>query len=212
MKRILFTILSIFIILVSINAQNNQEVNRYAVKSGYLKMELSGSTTGTRELWWDDYGEKTCEIEKSETTVNMFGMKNTDKTHMLTINDGDTYWTVDYINNEAYKGNIEMYDAAQQFSDSMTDEEREEFTNQILESLGGQKQGTETIKSYKCDVFSVMGAKIWIYKGIALKSTAKIMGIENNEMFVDFKPNSAVPSSQFSPPSGYQFQTNQLQL
>ncbi|MCW3788147.1 hypothetical protein [Plebeiibacterium sediminum] len=210
MRRLLFSMLMITIISVSINAQNTQEVNRYALKSGYLKLELSGSTTGTRELWWDDYGEKTCEIEKSETTINMFGMKHIDKTHMLTINVGDTYWTVDYINNTAFKGEIEIYDAAQQFAESMTEEEREDFTNNVLESLGGQKQGTETINGFKCDVFSVMGAKSWLYKGIAIKTTAKIMGIENNEIFVDFKPGSAIPSSRFTPPSEYKYLSGAL--
>ncbi len=210
MRGVLFSMLIVMITSASIKAQNTQEVKRYAVKSGYLKLELSGSTTGTRELWWDDYGDKTCEIEESETTVNMFGMKNTEKTHMLTINVGDSFWNVDYQNNEAYKGKIEVYDAAHEFADSMTEEEREEFANQILEGLGGQKQGTETIGGFNCDVFTVMGAKTWIYKGVAIKSTAKIMGVENNETFVDFKPGSSVPSSKFTPPAEYEYQTSQF--
>ncbi len=210
MRKLLFMMLMLIVTSASINAQKTEDANRYAVKSGYLKLELTGSITGIKELWWDDYGEKSCEIEKSETTVNMFGIKNTEKTHMLTINVGDSYWTVDYLNNEACKGKLEFYDEAQEFADSMTEEEKEEFANQILESLGGQKQGTETIGGFKCDVFTVMGAKSWIYKGIAIKSAAKIMGIETNEMFVEFKPGSSVPSSKFTPPSEYEYQLIQF--
>ncbi len=203
MRRVLLSMLIVMVVSASINAQ---ESSRYAVKSGYIKLELSGSTTGTREIWWDDYGDKTYELEESVTYVKMFGMENTEKTHKLTINIKDSFWTIDYLTNEAFKGELEYYDAAQEFADSMTDEEKEAFANKVLESFGGQKQGTEKLGGYECDVYNVMGAKSWIYKGIPIKSTANIMGIENNEMFVEFKPGCSVPSSKFNPPSEYDYQ------
>jgi hypothetical protein len=46
-----------------------------------------------------------------------------------------------------------------------------------------------------------MGAKSWIYKGLVLKSEAKILGITANEMLNEFKPNSSVSASKFDAPN-----------
>lgn len=51
-----------------------------------------------------------------------------------------------------------------------------------------------------------MGAKSWIYKGINLKTEAKIMGIEANEQFVEFKPNANVAPGKFNPPGGVEYE------
>jgi hypothetical protein len=71
--------------------------------------------------------------------------------------------------------------------------------------MGGQRLGTETLGAYTCEVVSLMGIKVWVYKGLALKTEGKIMGIETKEMFTDFKPGTDVATSKFTPPANIMF-------
>jgi hypothetical protein len=201
MKKILIIALAI----ISFNVQA-QEAKTYAVKSGYIKYELSGNTTGTKELWWDDYGRKTCETEQSTTTTKMFGVKNTDKKHMTTVIVKDKFWVADYIDNKGSKGTVPMYKEGQELVADMSEKEQQEFADEVLAGMGGQKQGTESLNGYKCDIIKIMGVKSWVYKGLVLKTESKIMGIKTNEMFVDFKPNSKNSSSKFDPPKGVSYE------
>jgi len=192
--------------LISSMSTMAQEVKRYALKSGYIKLELTGNIEGTKELWWDDYGNKTCEIEKSTSTTKVFGISNTEETDMLIIVANGSYWSVDHITNKAFKGKIMGYDESHELVNSLSEAEREEAARQLMESMGGEDLGQEKIGNYNCDVYKVMGAKSWTYKGIALKSEAKILGIEYKEMFSEFKPGAKVAASQFTPPSNIDFE------
>jgi len=194
------------VLVVLATTINAQKAKRYALKSGYLKMELSGNTTGTKEIWWDNYGTKFCELEKATTTTKIFGMKNEEKSHSLTIIVEDQYWVRDYINETGSMGVVPAYDEAQEFVGSMSEEEQEAFAENILEGLGGKKLGKEEVDGYTCDVFSIMGAKSWIYKGIALKTEAKVMGIVANEKFVDFKPDTPVSAITFVAPKDVDYE------
>lgn len=186
----------------SLSAQNS-EAKYYQLKSGYLKTEYTGNTTGTRELWWDDYGAKSHEVLRTTTTTKLFGMSSIDEVHMLNIRDGAKYWSINYNENSGVVGNV---DDVMEVTEGMSEKELQELGEETFEMLGGEKQGTETIGGYKCDLYTVMGTKTWIYKGIPLKSTAKIMGIEMNEMFTEFKPNMSVPSSKFVAPKNIEYQ------
>ncbi|WP_346854455.1 hypothetical protein [uncultured Draconibacterium sp.] len=195
----------ILLVTLGLNLQA-QEAKRYALKSGYIKYELSGSTKGTKELWWDDYGRKTCEVEKSTTTTKMFGIKNTEEKNTSTVLIKDKYWVADYIQNSGSTGTVPYYNEGQEFVNEMTEEEQKEFADEILAQMGGKKEGTENLNGYSCDVIKVMGIKSWIHKGLVLKTEGKILGVETNEMFVEFKPNSNVSASRFNPPSGVKFE------
>ncbi len=201
MKKLLIIALAI----VGLNVQA-QEAKTYAVKSGYIKYQLTGNTTGTKELWWDDYGRKTCETEQSTTTTKMFGIKNTEEKHSTTVIVKDKFWVADYIKNLGSKGNVPMYQEGQEIVGSMTEKEQEEFADEVLDGMGGDKLGTENLNGFKCDVIKIMGIKSWVYKGLVLKTEGKLLGIEANEMFVDFNPNTEIPSSKFNPPSGVNYE------
>ncbi|WP_319590530.1 hypothetical protein [uncultured Draconibacterium sp.] len=202
MKKIIILVLAI----ISLNGFA-QEAKKYAIKSGYIKYELTGNTTGTKELWWDDYGLKSCEREKSTTTTKMFGIKNTEEKDMCTVLVKDKFWVADYIEGTGTNGTMPYYQDAQDFASEMTEQEQQDFADELLEQLGGKKLGTEKLGAYTCEVIKLMGAKSWIYKGVPLKTEAKIMGIEANENFVDFDPNTKVASSKFNPPTGVDFES-----
>ncbi len=199
-------LLCVILLLAITPAGMAQQAKKYAVKSGYLKLELSGSTVGTREIWWDNYGLKTSEREKSTTTTKMLGIKSVEEKDVLHIIVNDKFWTVDYIENTGMKGTVPFMSDLLDVQNNMTEKEQEEFANQLLEDMGGKRLGTETLGGYKCDVVSLMGMKVWVYKGIGLKTEGKIMRIETKEMFSEFKPGISVSPSKFTPPDNVQYQ------
>lgn len=196
-----------FALIISVSVIAQQKNQRFAIKSGYIKYEHTGNTVGTEELWWDDYGNKTCTLEKTVTTTKIFGMKTVDEVHTLEIIVKDKFWTINYADNTATSGDIAFYDASHEIVNELSEKEQEELAQQIFESFGGEKEGKEAIKGYTCDVYSLLGVKSWIYKGIMLKTEGNVLGFKTNTVFSDFKPNSKVTESKFSPPSDVSFST-----
>ena len=201
MKNILLTFLVVTMLSAITSAQ---QAKKYAVKSGYMKLELSGSTVGIREIWWDNYGQKTAEREKSTTTTKMLGMKSTEQKDALTIIVNNQFWSINYIETTGMKGVVPNF-ANDMNMYSMSEKEQQEFANQLLEDMGGKRLGTETLGSYSCEVVSLMNTKVWVYKGLALKTEGKRMGIATKEVFSEFKPGTAVTASKFTPPANIKF-------
>ncbi len=204
MKKLFFTILVSAIVFASYAQQQSQ---RYAIKSGYAKFELSGNTEGTVEFWWDDYGDKICELEKSTSTVTIMGISDVKKIHKLSVLNKANNYVVDYIKNEGYQS-IVPYSSGKAIANSLTEAEQKQLADDLLNAMGGQKLGTEKVLGYSCEMISLMGTKSWIYKGLILKSEAKLMGVYNKKEVSIFKPKQTVPSSKFEKPSGVHFVNN----
>ncbi len=199
-----FIFLSIAVV-VAMSLQAQKKAHRFAVKSGYVKYKLTGNITGTKELWWDDYGQKTRELEQSKTVTKILGMSRTDETHKLEIINKDNFFAVNYKENKATKGKVPDY-SAKSVIENMTEAEQKKLSDDVLAGLGGRRLGTEKVLGYTCDVISVMGAKSWVYKGVTLKTYVKILGMENNSAAVEFKPNISVDASKFKEPAGVDFE------
>ena len=203
MKNFILTIMCL-VITIQFQAQGNQ--HKYALKSGKLVMKLTGNTTGTKTIYFDDYGDKYYEEEKSVTVTKMFGITDKTENDKVFISNKDKYWSVDNINGSNMSGTLQYYDLGKEIAKSMTEEEQEQLADDVLNSFGGKKLGQEKVLGYTCDVIEVMGAKSWIYKGVILRSEAKVMGIETNEIATEFEKNISIPSSRFTKPSGTTFE------
>ncbi len=200
-KTVLF--LFLFSITIATNAQKNN--HRYAVKSGYVKYELTGNTTGTKELWWDSYGDKTCTLIKSTTVTKIFGIKSEEKEHKLEILNKDVMYVIDYIDKKNTKMHV-PYDKGKAISENMTEAEQKKLSEDILNGFGGERLGEEKVLNYSCEKFSILGSELWIYKGITLKRESSILGIENNEIATVVKPDMNVSDSKFTPPNDIEFE------
>ncbi len=205
MKNLIYLLL-LFVLTQVVSAQNIEEAKRYAIKSGYVKYSLTGSVKGIKTLYWDNYGEKTREEIESKTEVKMFGMTNTEETHTLTITNGNQYWSIDLIEKTGHKGTMETYELGKELAQNMTEAEAKKLEEDIMSALNGQKLGQESFMGKSCEVYEVMGAKSWIYKGVVLKTTAKMMGIEANETAIDFSENLDVNENRFKPVSDIDYQ------
>ncbi len=203
MKRF-FLITTFLGIVLSINAQQDEkkeEFNPFAVKSGYIKYELSGDATGFEELWWDDFGNKRRRFTKSSSEVTLLGMTQKEEVHELVIfNDGVVY-SIDYIEERNTKEYVHCNTES-----GMTEKEAEELSEEMFEAMGGKRLGKQKILGYECEGVSVLGFTSWIYKGLLLKSEGEILGIEYAETAVKFTPNKKIAASQFEPPQGVEFE------
>ena len=145
----------------------------------------------------------------------MFGMKTESKTHDLVIMKGKQFWSANLIENTGHKGNLPYYEEMAKMTENMTEAEKQKMGRDILEGFGGEIIGTENVLGNKCEVVKMMGAKCWIYKGVTLKSDAKLLGIKVMETAVKFDKNISVSKSKFTPPSNIQYQDqhqNQQQM
>ena len=202
MKKLLISAL-VLVIAFQVHAQNQEK--KFLVKSGKIEMKLSGSTTGTKTIYFDDYGDKHYEHEKSVTEVKMFGITDRTEKDVINIMNKNQFWTIDNIENNNSKGKLPYYDASREMYANMTDAEQKKFADDILRGFGGEKMGTEKVLGKTCEKLKVMGSYVWIYKGIALKMETNVMGIIANEVAVKFDENASVSSSYFQEPKGLSF-------
>lgn len=180
----------------------SQKGNRFAIKSGHVEYKLTGNTTGTKSLWFDDYGYKSFVETNTKTVVKMFDVKDETTEHKIVIMEGALIYSIDLASKKGTKMENEYYGISQELVGQMTDDEQEKMGKDILNSMGGKIIGTGIILGNSCDIVEVLGSKSWIHKGVVLKSESKIMGIEENETATKFDKNITIAASKFEPPTG----------
>lgn len=200
-----FILLSI-ILCFAFQVKSQNQAKRFAIKSGKIIYDLSGSTTGTKTIFFDNYGDKSHEHEKSVTVVKMFGTTDRTNVDKITIMDGDKFWTVDNIEDKNMQGTLPFYKSSHQMVENMSEAEQKKMADDLLKTMGGQKLGTEEVLGYDCEKISVMGSYSWIYKGIVLKSEVNVMGIVSNEVAIEFEKNPRLSSDLFEAPRGKDFE------
>lgn len=198
MKKSILFLMSLLMI-ASITAQENK-VKTYQIKSGYIKYKPIGKgAEGTHEIWWDDYGKFVRDEINVIRTTKILGQKDVSKEHSVTITKGKHIWRADLDKNTGTQSVNPMYDMVQNNMGQMSENEQEQAANDLLKSLGGEKSGKESFMGYECEITKMWGSKVWMYKGIALKSESKMMGVHSGEEAVEFKPNIKVSTSKFEP-------------
>jgi len=204
MKKI--TLILILILLFACSTLLSKNANKYAIKSAHIKYDLTGNITGEKEVWFDDYGTKYYEEAKTTTTIEMFGIKNTEEEHKISITNDGIHYEIDMINKTGYKSKMPEMEAFRQYAENMSKEEQEKFKNDILDSFGGKMVGEEKFMGKECEIMEVMGRKSWLYKGITLKAEGSMMGVVNNEVATKIEENIDVPASRFEPTAGISYE------
>ncbi len=207
MRRfITFSIILTSFLFIEVAAQSQQTYNyqkRFQVKSGKVEYRLTGSITGTKQLIWDDFGEKFREEINSEEVVKTRKSTEIIKNHSLSIFDGKYYYNINLATNEGTKIHKDAVPDFSLLGSGMNDSEMEQLGKNLLGALGGKVEPrSEVVLGRKCDVTKVMGATVHNYKGVTLKSYVKVKTVENTEEAISFQENVSLSSSMFTPPSG----------
>ena len=218
-KFILLLIFSLFIACGNRSGENNElsvaatrpgRIKRYQVPSGIVEYRLTVkgnmgvgkiSGNGTTKLYFKDYGalEVLDEQYKQVTEVNVFGQKQRQITqsHKMSKYDNGTAYSVDFDNRKIYK----MKDMGTGLFKALKNSGNiAGSTEDMMKSAGGKKTGKEKILGYNCDIREVMGSKIWMYKGIPLKTENNMMGTTYINEAVKARFDIEVPDKYFRLP------------
>jgi hypothetical protein len=181
-----------------------QEKGKYIfTKSGHIEFNLSGSTEGTKSVWYDDYGIKMSTLTESTSTVSIMGITQTTEVNELEIRDGNMLWKINLLDKTGTKTTIDYaVTTGKALTDKKTDAELHEMERQAVLDLNGTIEGYENILGKKCLVFTLGTTKFWQYKGYPLKSNISMLGLTNNETAISFEENITVPASKFAVPAG----------
>jgi hypothetical protein len=179
----------------------NEKMKRYEVKSGIIEYQTSTEGNvmgfkiegeGTKKVVFKDWGA--VELVEEKKTENNMGQRS--KTHNLSKFDNGITYSVNFDDKKILKGDQKgMFNTLTTSHDNMA-----EAGKSMLESMGGKKIGEDKIQSYECEIWEVMGQKVWLYKGLTLRMEVNVMGIKTIEEAIMIKLNSSIDSEDLNLP------------
>lgn len=193
-----FKLLAVVLITLGVTALSAQ-TKRYDVKSGIIEytithsgnmmgMKMQGS--GTAKTVFKEWGN--VELHSEETKTVTMGMNQHDK-QVTKIENGIVY-TVDFDQKVIYELGI----------DAMSNSEDKDLLRagkDVLISMGGKKIGDEKFLGYDSEVWELMKVKVWLHKGVMLKSEADMMGIKITTVASKVEFDVSVPDDAFNLPN-----------
>ncbi|MGE0268711.1 MAG: hypothetical protein AB7S78_09700 [Candidatus Omnitrophota bacterium] len=194
LKKIIIAVLPLMV-LSTVTAQASTK--RYDIKSGYIKYE---SNNGTEELFWDSYGEK--EARYTDHSVTVFGM--TQASRNVDYIDGEWSYHYDPATNIATRYN--QAELMQRMTGNKSQQPKD-FSEEMIKSFGGVKIGSENVLNKNTDIYHLKNFgdfKVWVYKGVPLKSEVNMMGMSFTSKAVEFKENTRVDLAKLTLPAGAQ--------
>lgn len=199
MKPTLPTLLVVFMFCIS-NAQTNKKP--YSFKTAYVEYEITGNTTGKQTLYIDDWG-----WNRSETTQSvskMFGQKTETNERKVTLKLDIYQWTPgEKTGSKVHNTMLEDLLADPNF-------DMNEFGLKTMESLGFEKTGKETVNGKSCDIWKGLGATIWIWNDIAVKTQVKLLGTKYVINATKIELDASIPNGEFKIPSDIKFTETSL--
>ncbi len=190
--KIISVIVVFSVVTVNSFAQNNAIM--YKAKSGIIEYKLSGKTTGTETLYFDNHGKR--EALHRKTSTKMFGMTTTENILTITL-DSIIY----NINLEEKTGTRVVMPFDPKNMDEEEWKEWEEWGKQMMDDMGFEKTGEGEILGKKCDIWEGMGSKTWIWQNLPLKTEVNLMGKWLTEA-TKIDLNTKVSSAKFKVPDG----------
>lgn len=168
---------------------------RYGIKSAIVEYTITGSQSGTKTLYFDNWGMKQAEYTNSVLQIAGFS-KNI---NLLNIIKDDSNYIIDL---ERKTGTKTKNPIKKLINELQNQKSFGEFGEQILLNSGAMKTGREEFMDKECDIYEIpnAGTKIWIWKWIPLKTITKSGGIEINSVAKKIDVDVNIPSEKFNLP------------
>jgi len=175
------------------------KIKRYGIKSGIVKYKLIGTQEGEESIYFDQWGLREAKFNKATIKIGNTSQSN----ETLTILNSEGMYTIDLINKTGLKSPYKILDQLKTLAAS-SGGDLAIAGMKMLEAMGGKKQGTEEFLGKSCEVWFVKATetKMWIWKGITLKSTINIMGMKQTTEAIDIQSDASVPEDKFKVPEG----------
>ena len=167
----------------------------YGIKSGIIEYEITGSQTGTKKLYFDDWGRKQAEFTNSTIKVS----KYTKHSNLLKITKGDWQYI---INLEDKTGLKRENPVIEKIIELKNQTNYGEFGEQLLLISGGYESGGDIVADKKCKIFEFkkQNSKSWIWNWLMLKSEIKRGKINITVVAKNIEENVFIADTVFSPP------------
>jgi hypothetical protein len=167
---------------------------RYNIKSGIIQYDTSSkgrtfgvntNSKGKRTVYFKNWGA--LELRDETRTEDIMGQKKIARTLIKLANS--ISYSVDFEKKLIIKMDIEQFNKNTQLN-----------SEKAFQALNAKKIGTGKVLGYHCDIWSVLGSKVWIYKGVPLKIENSMMGIKTIEVATSAQFNLSISSEQFQLP------------
>jgi hypothetical protein len=171
----------------------NQKI--YGIKSGIIEYEISGSQTGTKRLYFDEWGRKQAEFTNSTIKVG----KYTKHSNLLKITKGDWQYIMDLENETGIKRENPLIEKIIELKNQTN---YGEFGEQLLLISGGFESGGDIVADKNCKVyeFKNQNTKSWIWNWLMLKSETKRGNVNITVIAKHIEENVSIADTIFSPP------------
>jgi hypothetical protein len=161
--------------LVDVEAASiTYEINTSANMAG-----IKSNSSGSESLYLKSWGE----VQKREETLNVSDIMGKRVEREVTLLDGGSVYSVDFESKVIHKTPLQALA-------SVSPQEFASFSENWQDSLrkmGAKKIGDESILGYPCEIWemSQFGSKVWIHKGLTLKTVTNMAGIKATSTAVD---------------------------
>lgn len=168
---------------------------RYGVKSAVVEYAITGSQSGTKTLYFDDWGMK--QAEYTNSVLQIAGFSKT--LNLLNIIKDDSNYIIDL---ERKTGTKTKNPVRKLIAELQNQKSFGEFGEQILLKNGAMKVGREDFLDKECDIYEIANTstKIWIWKWIPLKTITRTGGVEINTVAKKIDINVNIPAEKFELP------------
>ena len=168
---------------------------RYGVKSAIVEYTITGSQSGTKTLYFDNWGMRQTEYTNSVLEIGKFSKS----INILNIIRDDANYIIDLDRNTGTKTKNPVNKL---IAELQSQKSFGEFGEQILLKAGAIKIGQEEFLDKDCDIYEIKntGSKMWIWKWIPLKTITKIGSVEINSVAKKIEVNVNVPEEKFTLP------------
>lgn len=173
------------------------EMKRYEIKSGEVLYDISGNgvmmkmpttISGKSRVIFKEYGA----VELTQEKITQTLMGQADITNEITKFDKGIVYSVDEEEKVIFKQKVPM-----DSDDYLYLGKGESY----LESIGGNKLGTQTILGYKCDIWDLSGVRMCLYKSFPLKIESEMMGVIHVQTAKSIKFDISLSDKEFALPS-----------
>ncbi|MCL6494133.1 MAG: hypothetical protein K6T54_05055 [Ignavibacterium sp.] len=168
---------------------------RYGIKSAIVEYVITGSQSGTKTLYFDNWGMRQAEYTNSVLEIGNFSKR----INILNIVKDDANYIIDL---ERKTGTKTKNPVKKLVAELQNQKSFGEFGEQILLKAGAMKIGQEEFLDKDCDIYEIKntGTKMWIWKWIPLKAISKLGGVEINSVAKKIEVNVNIPEEKFTPP------------
>ncbi|MCB9771346.1 MAG: hypothetical protein H6754_02195 [Candidatus Omnitrophica bacterium] len=169
----------------------------YGIERGMIQYEISGSSTGTETLYFDQWGMRQVRIKSEET--QRWGVNNT-----VTFNFAEKIIIIDPNKNLGQK--LEDADL-KKFLLSHTPDDSGLIAMQFAEFMGGTKVKNENILERPCELWDIKNLKLKnsFWKGIPLKIEVQTVEGTVNYKAVKIDETIVVDEAMFTIPESVRF-------